>query len=84
MNALKKALGILWILAGPVIIIFLFMQASDKIALAAEGIARTNTTLQWAIIILIFIPICTGLVIFGFYAWKGEYEHLPTSSEELQ
>lgn len=84
MNALKKALGILWILAGPVIIIFLFMQASDKIALAAEGIARTNTTLQWAIIILIFIPICTGLVIFGYYAWKGEYEHLPTSSAELE
>ncbi|MHA4738805.1 DUF6814 family protein [Dyadobacter sp. MSC1_007] len=84
MNALKKALGILWILAGPVIIIFLFMQASDKIALAAEGIARTNTTLQWAIIILIFIPICTGLVIFGYYAWKGEYDHLPTSSEELE
>ena len=83
MNALKKALGILWILAGPVIIIFLFMQASDKIALATEGIARTNTTLQWAIIILIFIPICTGLVIFGYYAWKGEYDHLPTSSEEL-
>lgn len=84
MNALKKALGILWILAGPVIIAFLFMQASDKIALAAEGIARTNTTLQWAIIILIFIPICTGLVIFGYYAWKGEYDHLPTSSDELQ
>jgi hypothetical protein len=83
MNALKKALGILWILAGPVIIAFLFMQASDKIALAAEGIARTNTTLQWAIIILIFIPICTGLVIFGYYAWKGEYDHLPTSSDEL-
>lgn len=83
MNAIKKALGILWILAGPVIIVFLFMQAVDKIAAAAEGIARTNTTLQWAIIILIFIPICTGLVIFGYYAWKGEYDHLPVSSEEL-
>lgn len=83
MNAIKKALGILWILAGPVIIVFLFMQASDKIAAAAEGIARTNTTLQWAIIILIFIPICTGLVIFGYYAWKGEYDHLPATSEEL-
>lgn len=83
MSGLKKILGLLWIALGPVIIIFLFMQAADKIAEAAEGIARTNTTLQWAIIILIFIPICAGLVIFGRYAWKGEYDHLPESSEEL-
>lgn len=83
MSALKKILGLVWMLLGPVIIIFLFMQASDKIAEAAKGIARTNTTLQWAIIILIFIPICTGLVIFGNYAWKGEYDHLPESSAEL-
>ncbi|KQS31057.1 DUF6814 family protein [Dyadobacter sp. Leaf189] len=83
MNALKKLLGIVWMLLGPVIIIFLFMQAMDKIAAAAEGIARTNTTLQWFIIILIFIPICAGLVIFGYYAWKGEYDHLPESSSEL-
>jgi predicted Na+-dependent transporter len=84
MNSLKKFLGILWMLLGPVIILFLFMQAADKIAGAAEGIARTNTTLQWSIIILIFIPICAGLVIFGFYAWKGEYDHLPESSSDLQ
>ncbi|WP_031526608.1 DUF6814 family protein [Dyadobacter crusticola] len=83
MNALKKLLGIVWMLLGPVIIIFLFMQATDKIAAAAEGIARTNTTLQWFIIILIFIPICAGLVIFGYYAWKGEYDRLPESSSEL-
>ncbi|TLU99459.1 DUF6814 family protein [Dyadobacter luticola] len=83
MSALKKYLGILWMLLGPVIIIFLFMQASEKIAAAAEGIARTNTTLQWSIIILIFIPICAGLVIFGLYAWQDEYNHLPESASDL-
>jgi len=83
MNGLKKLLGILWMLLGPVIILFLFMQASDKIAASAEGVARTNTTLQWSIIILIFIPICAGLVIFGYYAWKGEYDRLPESSSDL-
>ncbi|MCE7063688.1 DUF6814 family protein [Dyadobacter sp. CY326] len=83
MNDLKKFLGIIWMLLGPVIIIFLIMQASEKIALATEGIARTNTTLQWSIIILVFIPICAGLVIFGFYGWKGEYDKLPSSSSEL-
>ncbi|WP_026629987.1 DUF6814 family protein [Dyadobacter alkalitolerans] len=83
MNALKKYLGVVWMLLGPIIIIFLFMQAIEKIGLAAEGIARTNTTLQWSIIILIFIPICAGLVIFGYYGWKGEYEKLPRSSADL-
>ena len=83
MNALKKMLGIVWIILGPVIILFLIMQAIEKVAAASEGIARTNTTLQWSIIILIFIPICAGLMIFGVYTFKGEYEQLPTSSDEL-
>ena len=83
MNALKKMLGIVWIVLGPVIILFLIMQAVEKIGLATEGIARTNTTLQWSIIILIFIPICAGLMIFGYYGFKGEYDRLPTSSDEL-
>lgn len=83
MNALKRLLGIVWIVLGPVIILFLVMQAMEKIAAAAEGIDRTNTTLQWSIIIIIFIPICAGLVIFGYYGLKGEYDRLPQSSEEL-
>jgi hypothetical protein len=84
MNGIKKMLGLLWMLLAPVIILFLFMQAVDKIAQAAEGIDRTNTALQWSIIILIFIPICAGLAIFGFYAWKGEYDYLPESSADLE
>lgn len=83
MNSLKKLLGFVWIALGPIIILFLIMQAIEKIAAASEGIARTNTTLQWAIIILIFIPICAGLMIFGYYSFKGEYDHLPESSDEL-
>lgn len=83
MNGLKKFLGIVWILMAPVIILFLCTQALDKIAAAAEGIDRTNTSLQWGIIVLIFIPICAGLMIFGFYSFKGEYDHLPSNSEEL-
>jgi ABC-type Na+ efflux pump permease subunit len=83
MNSIKRLLGIVWIVLGPVIILFLITQAVAKIGAAAEGIARTNTTLQWSIIILIFIPICAGLVIFGYYGLKGEYDHLPESSDEL-
>ncbi len=83
MNTLKRILGIVWIILGPAIILFLFMQAAEKISAAAAGIARTNTTLQWSIIIIIFIPICAGLMIFGYYGLKGEYDRLPEGSDEL-
>lgn len=74
MNALKKILGIVWIILGPVIIGYLIMEAAEKIAAAEKGIATTNTSLQWSIIILIFIPICAGLMIFGYYSLRGEYD----------
>lgn len=77
MNALKKALGLVWIVLGPASIIFMFMQAFEKIGLAEEGVQKTNTALQWGIILFIFIPISAGLVIFGYYAMKGEYDRLP-------
>ncbi|TCC86271.1 hypothetical protein FBD94_18760 [Pedobacter hiemivivus] len=77
MNAIKKALGVVWIILGPASIIFMFMQAIEKVGLAEEGVHRTNTALQWGIILFIFIPISAGLVIFGYYALKGEYDKLP-------
>ena len=83
MNLIKKLLGIVWMILGPAMIIFLVQQAIEKIGFAPEGIDRTNTTLQWAIIILIFIPIGAGLVIFGRYAWQGEYDKLPGKSKDL-
>lgn len=83
MNALKKYLGVVWIALGPLSMIFMTWQAWDKISLAKEGIDTTNTALQWGIILLIFIPIAIGLVIFGKCALAGEYDKLPESSEEL-
>ncbi|MEJ5993977.1 DUF6814 family protein [Pedobacter sp. Du54] len=83
MNALKRALGIVWIILGPTAIVFMFIQAWDKVSKAPVGITQTNTALQWGIILLIFIPIAIGLVIFGRYALSGEYEKLPESSEEI-
>jgi len=77
MNGLKKALGLFWIILGPASIVLMFMQAVEKVGLAADGVARTNTALQWGIILFIFIPISAGLVIFGYYALKGEYDNLP-------
>jgi len=82
MNAIKKYLGIIWMLLSPAIIIFLFWQAADKIGMATEA-TKANITLQWSIILIIFFPICIGLMIFGYYAVKGYYEHLPESSAEI-
>lgn len=83
MNAIKKFLGFIWIILSPLLVIFMFQQAIDKVGKAAEGVTRTNTLLQWSIILIIFIPICIGLAIFGYYALKGEYAHLPENSEEV-
>jgi hypothetical protein len=82
MNTIKKYLGILWILLSPAIVLFLFWQAADKISNASVA-TKANVTLQWSIILIIFIPICIGLAIFGYYAFKGYYEHLPESSKEI-
>lgn len=83
MNTIKKLLGFVWILLAPTAVIFMFLQAIEKTKAAAEGIARTNTLLQWSIILFIFIPICIGLAIFGYYALKDEYKKLPESSGDL-
>lgn len=84
MNTIKKYLGIVWMLLGPIVMAFLFLQAADKVALTHSEIEKTNTILQWTIILLIFLPISLGLMIFGFYAWRGEYEHLPSSNAEIE
>lgn len=83
MNKLKKILGIVWMILGPLAMTFLFIQAVEKIGLTHTPIERTNTILQWGIILFIFAPISLGLMIFGFYAWRGEYEKLPESSKEI-
>ena len=81
MNSLKKYLGILWMVLAPAIIIFLFSQAVDKIGKATD-LTRANVTLQWSIILIIFLPICIGFFIFGNYAFKNYYDHLPESSTD--
>ena len=71
MNKLKRAVGIIWILLGPTAILFLISEAAIKLSLPT---ATTNDFLQWGIIILIFVPIASGLSIFGYFSMKGEYD----------
>lgn len=81
MNAIKKMLGILWLVLGPAVIIFLLSGAVANIDPA--GKKDINNPVIWVIIIAIFTPISIGLMIFGWYAIKGEYDHLPESSSEV-
>lgn len=68
---------------APAMIWFLVSQAIQKIG-SATALTRSNLTLQWVIILTIFTPICIGFFIFGYYGLKGEYDHLPTSSKDVE
>jgi hypothetical protein len=43
-----------------------------------------DTKIQWGVFVVVFIPIAFGMMIFGYYATRGEYDHLPESSAELE
>jgi len=79
MNQLKRILGYLWMVIGPLAIIFLIKTALSEI----EKKPVIDTKIQWGVFIAVFIPIAIGMVIFGFYATKGEYDQLPERSSEL-
>jgi hypothetical protein len=80
MNSIKRFAGIIWILLGPVAIYYLIKTATEEIAKKPV----IDTKIQWIVFVVIFIPIAVGLMIFGYYALKGEYDHLPESSSEVE
>lgn len=73
MNGLKKVLGIVWIIIAIASILALFYGAIHNID--TNGKADINRPLPWIIIIAIFTPISIGMMIFGWYAFKGEYDN---------
>ena len=72
MNNLKRVLGLVWMLISPVAIFYLISTAYREIAKRPV----IETIVQWGVFIAVFIPIAFGLVIFGYYALKGEYNTL--------
>ncbi|MFL5771918.1 MAG: DUF6814 family protein [Flavisolibacter sp.] len=71
MNQLKRFLGILWMITGLASIVILIYAASINIGSARGDIGKP---IPWIIIITVFTPIAIGLMIFGSYALKGEYD----------
>jgi purine-cytosine permease-like protein len=81
MNQLKRIMGFVWMIIAPVVMYLLVAGAIENIS--STGKRDINNPVPWIIIITIFTPIAIGLIIFGYYAVKGEYDHLPESSEEI-
>jgi len=79
MNALKRIAGILWIIAGPLAIYYLARTAISEI----NKKPVIDTKIQWAVFVIVFIPIAIGIMIFGVYAIKGQYDHLPDRSADI-
>jgi len=79
MNTIKRFAGILWIIAGPLAIYYLARTALGEIGKKPV----IDTKIQWAVFVIVFIPIAIGIIIFGYYAIRGEYDHLPESSGEI-
>ena len=71
MNQIKKLMGLVWMIIAPVIIFLLISGAVNNIGHGSKDI---NKPIPWIIIITIFTPIAAGLMIFGYYAIKGEYD----------
>lgn len=71
MDSIKRILGLLWMVLGPAIMVILIYSAFQNIGKGKGDIANP---LPWAIIIFVFIPVAIGMTIFGWYAWKGEYD----------
>jgi len=80
MNNLKRISGIIWIAIAPVSIYFLIKTALSEMAKKPD----IATQVQWIVFISIFTPIAIGLIIFGWYALKGEYDRLPESSADVK
>jgi len=70
MNAIKRILGIVWIALGVTTLVYLIKTGASEIARNP----LPGTKVQWGTFIVIFIPIAVGLVLFGYYALKGEYD----------
>lgn len=81
MKFVKRYFGLILLVLAPVILYSLVDGAIANID--PSGTKEINNPVIWIIIIAIFAPIAVGLVIFGWYAFRGEYDHLPTSSEEI-
>lgn len=78
MNTVKKYAGIIWMLLGPLAIYYLIKTAAAEISRKP----MLDTWIQWGVFTTVALPIAIGMVLFGYYALQGEYDHLPEDSDD--
>lgn len=81
MAQIRRFLGIFLLLIAPVVIYGLVDGAITHIDPA--GKKDINNPIIWVIIITIFLPVAIGLMIFGWYAFRGEYDINPEKNSDL-
>lgn len=70
MNLLRKYLGILWLLFGVILGVYLFYKTAEALS---SPTTNAEDYVFWIVIVTIFIPILIGFILFGYYAYKEEY-----------
>lgn len=84
MEFIKKGFGIICVIIAPVLIFMMFRQFFTEIPALEAAIAAgkkpasemQSTYIFWIITITIFVPIASGLCLFGYYALKDEYKDI--------
>ena len=71
MNYLKRSLGILWILLGAALLGYFPYKTYNVLT---SSVATSEDFVFWIVVTVIFIPVILGLLLFGYYAVKGEYD----------
>lgn len=72
MDAVRKIFGFIWMLGAIALAVLLPYFAFDRL-LSTQ--ASQEDYVFWIVIVTIFIPIIVGFILFGFYAFKGEYNN---------
>jgi hypothetical protein len=80
MNAVKKYMGLVWMALAIGSYYILLKTAIEQI----NKVGSVDAIIQWGIFAIIFLPIAIGLLIFGWLAFQGLYDHLPESSKEVE
>ncbi|HEY0899146.1 MAG TPA: hypothetical protein VGD90_07415 [Sphingobacteriaceae bacterium] len=74
MNFLKRALGVVWICLGAALVVY-FPYKTYSVLMAPAS--TSEDYVFWIVVTGIFIPVILGLLLFGYYALKGEYDEPP-------
>ena len=69
MDTIKRFAGALWIILAVLALYLVFHQAGIEFGKQPT----LDTKIFWYTIIPVFFPIMLGLGLFGYYAFKGEY-----------